>query len=84
MFYLQDFFFSSLLLCNKPSPNLWPKRQIYFARESAIWADTLFSDPLGVGKGSSEAGVENHLEIHSLPGMGLMLADAWPLLGAVG
>lgn len=57
---------------------------MYFAHEPAIWEDTLFSGPLGVGKGSSEAGVENHLEIHSLPCMGLMLADAWPLLGAVG
>ena len=31
--------FSSLLLCNKPSPNLRPKQHIYFAHKSALWAD---------------------------------------------
>ena len=31
--------FSSLLLCNKPSPNLRPKQHIYFAHKSSLWTD---------------------------------------------
>lgn len=39
MFSLQDFLFSYLLLCNKPSPKLVAPNNICFAHRSAIGAD---------------------------------------------
>ena len=79
--------FSSLLLCNRPSPNLRPKQHIYFAHKSALWADLHGEDPSLIHL--VQAGVPQrlegriHLKTYSLPGLDwrwLMLGPSLELL----
>ena len=65
--------FSSLLLCNKPSPNLRPKQHIYFAHKSSLWTDLHGEVPplTHLVQGGVARRLEGriHLKTYSLPGM---------------
>lgn len=83
MFTRQDFLFSYLLLCDKPSPNLVAPNNICFAHRSAIGTD--LRGELSSLMHLAYAGAAPITEPPSLPGTGLMVVtDVCPFIGAVG